>query len=87
MNVNKEEIEDFMERLVKARLALDICFVRPTEYGFSLDMNLSEDNSGLKNLLMFQSMLYVSSSNYTNYRWFNWLMDVIDKYGLPKADT
>ena len=87
VNVNKEEIEDFMERLVKARLALDICFVRPTEYGFSLDMNLSEYNSGLKNLLMFQSMLYVSSSNYTNYRWFNWLMDVIDKYGLPKADT
>lgn len=87
VNVNKEEIKDFMERLVKARLALDICFVRPTEYGFSLDMNLSEDNNKLKNLLMFQSMLYVSSSNYTNYRWFNWLMDAIDEYGIPEVDT
>lgn len=86
-NVNKEEIKDFMERLVKARLALDICFIRPTEYGFSLDMNLSEDDDKLKNLLMFQSMLYVSSSNYTNYRWFNWLMDVIDKSGIPEVDT
>lgn len=86
-NVNKEDIKDFMERLLKARLALDICFVRPTEYGFSLDMNLSEDNNELKNLLMFQSMLYVSSSNYTNHRWFNWLMDDIDKYGIPQPNV
>jgi hypothetical protein len=86
-NVNPEDIKDFMERLLKARLALDICFVRPTEYGFSLDMNQSEDNNELKKLLMFQSMLYVSSSNYTNYRWFNWLMDDIDKYGIPQPDA
>ncbi|MDE6689130.1 MAG: DUF262 domain-containing HNH endonuclease family protein [Prevotella sp.] len=85
-DVNKEDIKDFMERLVKARLALDICFIRPTEYGYSLDMNLGEDNSTLKNLLMFQSMLYVSSSNYTNYRWFNWLMDEVDKNGIPDAE-
>lgn len=85
-NVNVEDIKDFMERLLKARLALDICFVRPTEYGFSLDMNLNEDNNTLKKLLMFESMLYVSSSNYTNYRWFNWLMDVVDKSGIPEAD-
>lgn len=84
--VNKEEIKDFMERLVKARLALDICFVRPTEYGYSLDMNLDEDSYALKKLLMLQSMLYVSSSNYTNYRWFNWLMDEVDKNGIPDAE-
>ncbi|MCQ2343735.1 MAG: DUF262 domain-containing HNH endonuclease family protein [Paludibacteraceae bacterium] len=86
-NVNVEDIKDFMERLLKARLALDICFVRPTEYGFSLDMNLNEDDSNLKNLLMFESMLYVSSSNYTNYRWFNWLMDVVDEKGIPEANV
>lgn len=84
--VNKDDIKDFMERLVKARLALDICFIRPTEYGYSLDMNLNEDNETLKELLMLQSMLYVSSSNYTNYRWFNWLMDEVDRYGLPDVN-
>ena len=72
--------------LVRARLALDICFIRPTEYGYSLDMNLNEDNESLKNLLMLQSMLYVSSSNYTNYRWFNWLMDEVEHYGLPDVN-
>jgi len=82
-NVNKQDIKDFMEMLLKARLALDICFIRPTEYGYSLDMNLNEDNESLKKLLMLQSMLYVSSSNYTNYRWFNWLMDEVELYGLP----
>lgn len=86
-NVKKEDIKEFMEMLVRARLALDICFIRPTEYGYSLDMNLSEDNAELRNLLMFQAMLYVSSSNYTNYRWFNWLMDEVDKYGIPNAKS
>lgn len=85
-DVNKEDIKDFLERLFRARLALDICFIRPTEYGYSLDMNLPEDNAALRNLLMLQSMIYVSSSNYTNYRWFNWLMDVVDKDGIPNAE-
>lgn len=49
-------------------------------------MNLPEDNAALRNLLMLQSMIYVSSSNYTNYRWFNWLMDVVDKDGIPNAE-
>lgn len=85
-NVNKDAIKEFMEMLVRARLALDICFIRPTEYGYTLDMNLDEDNSVLRKLLMFQSMLYVSSSNYTDYRWFNWLMDEVDKHGIPDAE-
>lgn len=85
-NVNKQDIKDFMEALVKARLALDICFIRPTEYGYALDMNLNEDDGTLKKLQMLQSMLYVSSSNYTNYRWFNWLMDKVDNSnGVPNA--
>ena len=84
-DVNKNDIQEFMEMLVKARLALDICFVRPTEYGYSLDMALDEDNEDLKKLMMLESMLYVSSSNYTNHRWFNWLMDQVDN-GIPNVN-
>ena len=84
-DVNKNDIQEFMEMLVKARLALDICFVRPTEYGYSLDMVLDEDNEDLKKLMMLESMLYVSSSNYTNHRWFNWLMDQVEN-GIPNVN-
>ena len=84
-NVNKNDIQEFMEMLVKARLALDICFVRPTEYGYSLDMTLDEDTEDLKKLMMLESMLYVSSSNYTNHRWFNWLMDQVEN-GIPNVN-
>lgn len=84
-DVNKNDIQEFMEMLVKARLALDICFVRPTEYGYSLDMALDEDNEDLKKLMMLESMLYVSSSNYTNHRWFNWLMDRVEN-GIPNVN-
>lgn len=83
-SVNVNNIKTFMEMLVKSRLALDICFVRPTEYGYSLDMNLNEDDENLQKLLMLQSMIFVSSSNYTHYRWFGWLMDSIEQYkGIP----
>lgn len=84
-DVNKNDIQEFMEMLVRARLALDICFVRPTEYGYSLDMALDEDNEDLKKLMMLESMLYVSSSNYTNHRWFNWLMDQVEN-GIPNVN-
>lgn len=84
-NVDKGRIQEFMEQLVRARLALDICFIRLTDTGYTLDMNMSEDESAQSPLLMFQAMLYVSSSNYTHYRWFGMLMDEIDKQGLPKA--
>lgn len=87
-NANEEDIKSFMAILLKGRLALDICFIRPSEFGYILDMNLSEDNADLKSLMMFQSMLYVSSSNYTHYRWFGWLMDSIEEYGnnIPDAN-
>ena len=84
-NVNKQDIKEFMEMLVKARLALDICFIRPTEYGYSLDMTVDEDDVNLKKLLMLESMLYVSSSNYTNHRWFNWLMNQVEN-GIPNIN-
>lgn len=87
-NANESDIKSFMATLLKSRLALDICFIRPTEFGYILDMNLSKDNTELKNLMMYQSMLYVSSSSNTNYRWFGWLMDAIEKYGnhIPSAN-
>lgn len=86
-NVSVGDILEFMELLVKCRLALDICFVRPSEYGYSLDMNRNEDDESLIKLVMLESMLYVSSSNYTNYRWFRWLLESIkDCKGIPSAD-
>ena len=86
-NVDKGRIQEFMEQLVRARLALDICFIRLTDTGYTLDMNMSEDESTQSPLLMFQAMLYVSSSNYTHHQWFGMLMDEIDKQGLPEAQT
>jgi len=86
-NVNSDDILNFLELLVKCRLALDICFIRPSEYGYSLDMNLNEDDESLKKLLMLESMLYVSSSNYTHYRWFGWLMASINEHkGIPSSE-
>ena len=86
-NANADEIKDFMKRLVKARLALDICFIRPAEDGYFLDMNTDQQDESLNRLKMLQSMYYVSSSNYTNYRWFNWLMDEIEAHdGIPDID-
>jgi len=86
-NVNPKDIFDFMELLVKCRLALDICFIRPSEYGYFLDMNLTEDDESLKKLMMLESMLYVSSSNYTHYRWFGWLISSIKNHdGIPSAE-
>lgn len=76
-DANENNIKSFLNILYKGRLALDICFIRPTEFGYMLDMGVSEDTNGLKDLMMYQSLLYVSSSNYTNYRWFGWLIDAI----------
>lgn len=74
--VNKNELKKFLEMLIHCRVALDVAFVRSLEYGYTLDMNTtSKEDSDLKKLLMFESFLYVSSSNMTNYRWFGWLMD------------
>lgn len=76
-NVDKDRLKEFFVLLLHCRVALDTCFVRSLEYGYSLDMNLPEDNKDIKELLMFESFLYVSSSTVTNYRWFGWLMDYV----------
>ncbi len=86
-NVNKEDIKSFFELLIHCRLIIDVCFVRSMEYGYSLDMNVSEDNNELKQLMMFESFLYVSSSNVTNYRWFGWLMDYVMKRNCIPCST
>lgn len=78
--LNKDELKKYFEMLIHCRVALDVAFVRSLEYGYTLDMNItSKEDSDLKKLLMFESFLYVSSSNMTNYRWFGWLMDVTVK--------
>lgn len=84
-DVSREKILEFLTNLLRCRLALDICFVRPMDYGYTLDMNKPEGDINVKELMMFESLLYVASSNYTNYRWFGWIMDAIkDKNGIPE---
>lgn len=76
-DVSKDHILEFLTNLLHCRLSLDICFVRPMDYGYTLDMNKPEGDNNVKELMMFESLLYVASSNYTNYRWFGWIMDAI----------
>lgn len=78
-NVDKIRLKEFLEQLLHCRVAMDVCFVRSLEYGYSLDINLPEEDPDLKELLMFESFLYVSSSNLTYYRWFGWLMNMVEK--------
>lgn len=83
---NKLYLKEFFEHLLHYRVVMDVCFVRSLEYGYSLDMNLPEDNKDLKELMMFESFLYVSSTNLTYYRWFGWLMTyVLNNKGIPNA--
>ena len=86
--VNVEDIYRFLQALLHCRLAMDICFIRPMEYGYSLDMGLPEEDNEKKKLLMLESMLYVSASNNTNYKWFKWVMDSIELHqDIPSADA
>lgn len=86
VSVNKECLKEFFEHLLHYRVAMDVCFVRSLEYGYSLDMNLPEDNKDLRELMMFESFLYVSSSKLTYYRWFGWLMAyVMNNKRIPNA--
>ena len=78
-DVSAEHLHAFLNLLLKCRIRLDLSFIRTLEYGYSLDMNAEEGDDNLRELLMYESFLYVSSSNYTNYRWFGWLME----YMLP----
>ena len=86
-NVDKIKIEKFVKRLVVCRIALDYCFIRVMDNDYRIYLENDNTNDKLKKLLMYESMLYVSASNLTNYKWFGWLMDsVVKSKGLPKAD-
>ncbi len=86
-NVNKEDLQQFVFLLMRSRIIMDICFIRTSEYGYTLDMECYEYDKNLQELLMFESFLYVSSSNYTNYRWFGWLMDYMEgKHSIPTLE-
>lgn len=76
-NVNEGNLQAYFEMLIKCRVMMDTCFIRCLEYGYELDMNLPEDDKDVKTLMMFESFLYVSSTNVTNYRWFTWLADFV----------
>ena len=83
---SEDDIRLFFNTLLRCRLAMDICFIRPMEYGYGLDMGLPEENQDRRKLMMLEAMLYVSASNNTNYRWFRWLMTSIDNHqGIPSA--
>ena len=85
-NADKVCLKEFFEHLLHYRVAMDVCFVRSLEYGYSLDMNLPEDNKEVRELMMFESFLYVSSTNLTYYRWFGWLMTyVMNSKCVPNA--
>lgn len=83
---SEDDIRLFFNTLLRCRLAMDICFIRPMEYGYGLDMGLPEENQDRRKLMMLEAMLYVSASNNTNYRWFQWLMASIDNHqGIPSV--
>lgn len=83
---SEDDIRLFFNTLLRCRLAMDICFIRPMEYGYGLDMGLPEENQDKRKLMMLESMLYVSASNNTNYRWFKWLMASVESHkGIPSA--
>ena len=85
-SANEIDIRRYLQTLLHCRLAMDICFIRPMEYGYSLDMGVPDEDKDKKKLLMLESMLYVSASNNTNYKWFKWLMDSVNNHhGIPSA--
>lgn len=80
-NVDDNAIKTFMKVLVQSKLAMDIYFVRIVDYGYTIDLPENNDAESVKELLMYESMLYVSSSNATNYKWFGSLMRSVERHG------
>ncbi len=87
--VDKTKLKEYFELLLHCRVIMDVCFIRSLEYGYSLDMSLPEGCANGKDLMMFESFLYVSSTNAANYRWwFGWLMDFVlnkNKGAIPAS--
>lgn len=94
-NINIENIKDFMLRLTRARVIFDSCFVRSSEWGYtlegiseeSLQPNVNPSNDGsLKKLQMLEAMIYVSTpSKYYDYRWFMPMVKTVSD-SLPSPD-
>lgn len=83
---NPNDLKAYFEQLILCRTIFDVCFVRSMEHGYSLDMNTSEEDINTKELMMFESFLYVSSSNLTNYHWFEWLISNVESQRcIPSA--
>ena len=88
-----KDIKDFMLRLTRARVIFDSCFVRSSEWGYtlegiseeSLQLNAIHDGS-LKKLQMLEAMIYVSTpSKYYDYRWFMPMVKTVSGR-LPSSD-
>lgn len=94
-HTNIEDIKDFMLRLTRARVIFDSCFVRSSEWGYTLEgvseeslqfnVNANQDGS-LKKLQMLEAMMYVSTpSKYYDYRWFIPMVKTVSDR-LPSPD-
>lgn len=84
-NVSVEIIKDFIQRLLRVRVILDYCFIRSADYGYTLEM-VSSKSSEASPLLMLESMLFVSSSKFTHYKWFGWLMRATENANIIPSE-
>lgn len=92
---NIKDIKDFMLHLTRARVIFDSCFVRSSEWGYTLECigedalqhNVNADHDGsLKKLQMLEAMMYVSTpSKYYDYRWFMPMVRTVTDH-LPSSD-
>lgn len=82
-NADSINISQFMERLAKCGLALDLCFVRTmTNSDYELEnWSKSDDLEQIKKLAMLESMLLVSTPTTGRVPWFEWLLDYVGRNG------
>ena len=80
------DIKEFLNNLVYYRLVLDYFFIRLREESYQIEFFGSDgrdedlsSRSAKTRLVQYQSMLYVSSTPVTYYRWLNPAFDFIDK--------
>lgn len=84
-NGDGDAFVNFLDRLLRARVILDVYFIRISEndedMGYSLELPVShgegDERLAADKLRMYESMLYVSSAPVTYYRWFKMLMDCV----------
>lgn len=87
-NKNNFDVKVFLNNLVHYRLILDYYFIHLNEESYEMDFyGASTENNGEElssrspkaKLIQFQSMLYVSSTPVTYYRWLMPAFDFIDE--------